>query len=212
MTFGFALCALAVATGSTVETRQDTDTRSIRDGVFSAEQVTRGEEIFGQVCSSCHTPRDYTGANFMSLWSGASVFEFFDFLRFTMPEDQPPLAAVPGEDWTVRRSTGGDRVQRETARTAANILGNELGTCPHSAGYLDISRQNARFWAVSIATFLNTIALSSATGLMDQLWSDPNQVLSQAKLPTSICQKLPRKHDLETTSSKPCKLIRKVAG
>ena len=89
MTFGFALCALAVAAGSTVETRQDTDTRSIRDGVFSAEQVTRGEEVFGQVCSSCHTPRDYTGANFMSLWSGASVFEFFDFLSFTMPEDQP---------------------------------------------------------------------------------------------------------------------------
>lgn len=62
--------------------------QSIQSGVFTADQVAVGEEVFEDVCSDCHT-NDIFGPDYMTAWSGATVGEFFAELQATMPYENP---------------------------------------------------------------------------------------------------------------------------
>ncbi|MGQ0646861.1 MAG: c-type cytochrome [Gemmatimonadaceae bacterium] len=66
-----------------------TGERSVLRGVFNAEQVARGRAGHRAQCSSCHGAEAYTGESFAKAWLGRTVFDFFDFVRSTMPEDSP---------------------------------------------------------------------------------------------------------------------------
>ena len=63
--------------------------RSVLSGVFNAEQVARGRAGHRSQCASCHGTEAYTGEAFGKAWLGRTVWDFFDLLRTTMPEDQP---------------------------------------------------------------------------------------------------------------------------
>ena len=66
---------------------------SAMDGVYTAEQSTRGEAAYRRACQSCHTPTlrggvvipALAGEDFMSKWSHMSVGDLFERLRTTMP-------------------------------------------------------------------------------------------------------------------------------
>jgi len=58
-------------------------------GVYTAEQSTRGEEVYRKECSRCHSTKDHSSADFRQSWNGQSVRALFDYLRFTMPDDDP---------------------------------------------------------------------------------------------------------------------------
>ena len=78
---GASLCAgLALAVSA--------PQKSIRDGVFTTEQVQQGKALFEEVCGKCHTP-DLFGPDYMLGWSGATVGEFFVQLQTTMPYESP---------------------------------------------------------------------------------------------------------------------------
>lgn len=62
--------------------------KSIRDGMFTGEQVQQGKALFEEVCGKCHTP-DLFGPDYMVGWSGATVGEFFVQLQTTMPYESP---------------------------------------------------------------------------------------------------------------------------
>lgn len=63
--------------------------RSVMSGVFTAEQVTKGRAAHRAFCLSCHGAEAYTGEPFETMWIGRTVFDFFDALRTTMPNDEP---------------------------------------------------------------------------------------------------------------------------
>ena len=71
--------------------------RSIWDGVFSAEQVARGKKIYLAECADCHGDKlegidkapALTGPTFSKNWTGKSVFRLIDVTRRTMPPDDP---------------------------------------------------------------------------------------------------------------------------
>jgi hypothetical protein len=63
--------------------------RSVMSGVFTAEQVGKGRAGHRAFCLSCHGAEAYTGEPFETMWIGRSVFDFFDALRTTMPNDEP---------------------------------------------------------------------------------------------------------------------------
>ncbi len=57
------------------------------EGVYSDEQSDRGKEVFEWVCSECHLPAEFKGI--IEDWAGSSVFDVYDQIRTTMPEDGP---------------------------------------------------------------------------------------------------------------------------
>jgi S-disulfanyl-L-cysteine oxidoreductase SoxD len=72
-------------------------TRSVWDGVYTPQQATRGEAIYGMECASCHglvlnggeSAPPLTGGEFLSDWNGLTVGDLFDRIRTSMPADRP---------------------------------------------------------------------------------------------------------------------------
>jgi S-disulfanyl-L-cysteine oxidoreductase SoxD len=70
---------------------------SVRDGVFTEEQVKRGAAAYQRECSNCHgaaleggdmTP-PLVGGGFTSNWNDLTLGDLFDRIRLTMPLDSP---------------------------------------------------------------------------------------------------------------------------
>ncbi len=82
------LVAQAVSTSAAAQT-DSTGERSVLSGVFTAEQVAKGRTGHRAFCLSCHGSENYTGEQFESMWLGRTVYDFFESLRTTMPNDEP---------------------------------------------------------------------------------------------------------------------------
>ncbi|HVZ48437.1 MAG TPA: cytochrome c [Gemmatimonadaceae bacterium] len=67
-------------------------------GVYTDAQATRGESTFNGTCLSCHVPSDYTGDSFQSKFVGGTVFDMFDDIRQSMPQDNP--GSLTNEQYT----------------------------------------------------------------------------------------------------------------
>lgn len=71
-------------------------TRSVWDGIYTAEQAKRGEPLYQSQCSGCHGP-DLTGQDapglvgggFNANWSGLSIGDLFERIRKSMPQNDP---------------------------------------------------------------------------------------------------------------------------
>ena len=72
-------------------------TRSVWDGVYTADQAKRGQQVYTNQCSSCHGS-DLTGGEsapalagpgFLSNWTGLTVGDLFERTRVSMPENNP---------------------------------------------------------------------------------------------------------------------------
>jgi mono/diheme cytochrome c family protein len=70
---------------------------SARDGVYTKQQAARGQAIYAEECAKCHAENlaggdgspELAGAEFLSRWNGKSVGDLFEFMRKTMPTDDP---------------------------------------------------------------------------------------------------------------------------
>lgn len=65
-------------------------------GMYSSRQARRGQDTYRRHCNSCHTTAAYSGATFRRAWTGRSVFELWEQIRTTMPNDSPGRLK-PGE-------------------------------------------------------------------------------------------------------------------
>ena len=71
--------------------------RSLKDGVFSPEQVARGKKSYEAECADCHGEKlegidkapALVGATFAKNWNGKTVFRLIDITRRNMPPDDP---------------------------------------------------------------------------------------------------------------------------
>ena len=82
------LSVFAVIVVAQVLTAQDGPT-SVQAGVYTDAQAERGEKFFGESCMVCHQPEEFSDGGYMEGWSGQSVNDFVEFVRSTMPEDNP---------------------------------------------------------------------------------------------------------------------------
>jgi cytochrome c len=71
---------------------------TVWDGVYSAEQATRGQKLYARSCGGCHrddasggddSQPPLRGPNFTHSWEGASVAELYDFVATNMPKTKP---------------------------------------------------------------------------------------------------------------------------
>ena len=90
-----ALCAYALFAVFSL-TGQARQSRSVRDGVYSAAQATRGQQIYQMQCGECHGSAmegtigpPLAGDIFLSNWSGRSMAGFVDKIQKTMPFNLP---------------------------------------------------------------------------------------------------------------------------
>jgi mono/diheme cytochrome c family protein len=79
------------------------ETDSVRDGVFTAEQARRGQVAYTGPCDRCHGYKldgaaddpdmlpapPVAGAKFLRKWNGRSLAALFEYLRATMPANNP---------------------------------------------------------------------------------------------------------------------------
>jgi mono/diheme cytochrome c family protein len=80
-----AVCALGVLVASA-----QTEPRTVRDGVFSAAQVKRGQRIFRTICVNCHEIEEFTGPGaYFEEHDGNPLWDTFDFIWSNMPDDDP---------------------------------------------------------------------------------------------------------------------------
>jgi mono/diheme cytochrome c family protein len=72
--------------------------RTVWDGVYTDEQATRGEALYGEHCVRCHGAtlqgngegaKPLTDAAFKSTWNGVPLGAMFDRIRLSMPQDKP---------------------------------------------------------------------------------------------------------------------------
>ena len=63
--------------------------RSVRAGVYTVAQADRGITLFRSKCASCHAPNRFTDDLFYASFAGKPLWEMFDVISDTMPEDDP---------------------------------------------------------------------------------------------------------------------------
>lgn len=59
------------------------------DGIFTAAQAERGEGLFNQHCTRCHSIQEFTGRSFETIWVGTPTAALYLRIANTMPLDQP---------------------------------------------------------------------------------------------------------------------------
>jgi mono/diheme cytochrome c family protein len=88
---------LAVAALSPLQPALHAQTaRTAQDGVYTAEQAKRGQDLFRKTCLACHGPTlrgsvgpALTGDNFMAIWGALPLSELVTKIQSTMPQNDP---------------------------------------------------------------------------------------------------------------------------
>src|SRR5690348_11754654 len=72
-------------------------THSVWDGIYTAEQASRGAAVYSAQCASCHgtdltggeSAPPLTGGEFTSNWNGLTLGDLFERIRISMPANNP---------------------------------------------------------------------------------------------------------------------------
>jgi len=64
-------------------------TTSVKAGVYTAAQADRGQALYRSKCASCHAPNRFTDDFFYTSFAGKPLWEMFDVISDSMPEDNP---------------------------------------------------------------------------------------------------------------------------
>ncbi|QJR34524.1 c-type cytochrome [Gemmatimonas groenlandica] len=57
--------------------------------LYTEAQAVEGAKVWTATCSGCHESKDVTSADFKTKWVGRSLFELYEQIRTTMPDDAP---------------------------------------------------------------------------------------------------------------------------
>lgn len=89
--YSVAVTALSVAGASLAEAQVDSSVKvdSTSKLTVAQDQAVRGMTVFTKTCVECHTKSDVTGPDFKIKWNGRPVWDLFDVIRTTMPDDNP---------------------------------------------------------------------------------------------------------------------------
>jgi S-disulfanyl-L-cysteine oxidoreductase SoxD len=95
-------CAICIRAGIAAAQQDKPETapprpHSVWDGVYTAEQAQRGDQLYHGKCASCHgdsmtggeSAPPLVGGQFLSNWNGLTLDVLFERIRVTMPIDNP---------------------------------------------------------------------------------------------------------------------------
>ena len=72
-------------------------TKSVNDGIYSADQATMGEAVYKEQCAACHGDNlegsgpmpPLAGKDFLSNWQGKTLGDLFEKTQTSMPATAP---------------------------------------------------------------------------------------------------------------------------
>jgi mono/diheme cytochrome c family protein len=90
LTGGVFAAALTVTVGAQA-------TKSVNDGVYAADQATKGEAVYKEQCAACHGDNlegsgpmpPLAGKDFLSNWQGKTIGDLFEKTQTSMPATAP---------------------------------------------------------------------------------------------------------------------------
>ena len=93
----FLAAALAYAIMPAAALQQSAATTTFRAGVFTAQQASRGEQLYTARCAACHgdnllgmeSASPLAGANFTKVWDGQPLLTLANRIKATMPPTAP---------------------------------------------------------------------------------------------------------------------------
>lgn len=96
-TLAAAALLAATAAARLLSAQEPAPTRSVWDGVYTAEQSKRGQALYMERCASCHSDHlqggesatALVGDSFEAGWNGLTVGDLFERTRISMPQDKP---------------------------------------------------------------------------------------------------------------------------
>ena len=92
-----AISVLVFLAVVSVAARQNAETKTIWDGVFTDPQAARGEQTYKKSCAGCHKDDHFgdsgtpalAGPEFINRFNGSSVDDILQTVRASMPQDAP---------------------------------------------------------------------------------------------------------------------------
>lgn len=89
--------AASVFGGSRMSAQRPLGAPSLRAAMFVADsaklyteaQAEEGLKVWNETCASCHETKDVTSDDFKTKWVGRTLFELYEQIRTTMPDDGP---------------------------------------------------------------------------------------------------------------------------
>ena len=63
--------------------------RTTSSGVYTAEQASRGRDMYAMQCKSCHTPASHTGVIFANSWDRRPLSDLYQYIVTRMPKNEP---------------------------------------------------------------------------------------------------------------------------
>jgi S-disulfanyl-L-cysteine oxidoreductase SoxD len=86
-----------VASGAMYSNLRAQSSKSVWDGVYTADQAKQGQSFYNESCSSCHgdtlmggeSAPALAGGEFLSNWNGLTLGDLFERIRTTMPQNRP---------------------------------------------------------------------------------------------------------------------------
>jgi mono/diheme cytochrome c family protein len=163
---GAAFCGFALL-GAFSLAGQAPQGRSITEGVYSAGQAARGQQLYKAQCAACHgnamegtSGPPLVGDSFLSNWSAQPLANLNDKIQKTMPFNLPgslsrsqsmDLAAYvlqagkfPAGQAELKEAALAEivfpTVRRSVERSAANLAGTSLSTAPPEGNLAELMR------------------------------------------------------------------------
>ena len=62
---------------------------SVGNAFYTTQQASRGSGLFRNNCVSCHASSEFSGSTFERRWSNRSVGDIYEFILYSMPDDNP---------------------------------------------------------------------------------------------------------------------------
>ena len=62
---------------------------SVGNAFYTTGQASRGEGFFRDNCVSCHASSEFNGSSFERRWRNRSVGDIYEFILYSMPDDNP---------------------------------------------------------------------------------------------------------------------------
>ncbi len=56
---------------------------------YTSRQASRGDGLFRDNCVSCHSSSEFAGASFQRRWRNRAVGDIYEFVLYSMPDDNP---------------------------------------------------------------------------------------------------------------------------
>jgi mono/diheme cytochrome c family protein len=163
--------------------------RTPAQGVYAADQATRGAALYQTQCAACHGDSlegvvgpPLTGTDFLSAWAGRSMSDLADKIQMTMPQNAPGTLSRPQTLDIVSHILQVGKFPVGTALSAATLSqvtfpGARPAAAAAGAGAVPVAA------VANLAQYMRGITFPNANIIFNTQLKDPGQTKPKMPVP-----------------------------